>query len=113
MPLPLAAQAFGRADATAVGALARASQDAAGELLGNQIPETQALARLARECGAFAASSFGAGFGGSVWALAPAEDAETFGARWVAAYRKAHPHAGSAEWFVAPPGPSVVDLSAT
>ena len=29
------------------------------------------LARLAREAGAVAASAFGAGFGGSVWALVP------------------------------------------
>ena len=38
-------------------------------LLGNQVPETIALARAALAHGAFAACSFGAGFGGSVWAL--------------------------------------------
>ena len=39
------------------------------ELLENQVPQTIGLARSARQCGAAAASAFGAGFGGSVWAL--------------------------------------------
>ena len=67
--VPLAADAFQRRDRAALGALSDASQHDADALLGNQIPETCALAALARESGAFAASSFGAGFGGSVWAL--------------------------------------------
>ncbi len=51
--------------------MAERSQEAAERWLGNQIPETIALARLARHVGATAASAFGAGFGGSVWALVP------------------------------------------
>jgi len=39
--------------------------------LGNQIPQTIFLAKTARQLGAVAASAFGAGFGGSVWALVP------------------------------------------
>ena len=45
------------------------SQAATEQLLGNQVPETVWLAREARGLGAIAASAFGAGFGGSVWAL--------------------------------------------
>ena len=41
-----------------------------------------ALARAAREHGALAASSFGAGFGGSVWALVERAAAEDFATRW-------------------------------
>jgi len=49
-----------------IGVLIDRSQDGAERLLGNQVPETIALARLARDLGAVAASAFGAGFGGSV-----------------------------------------------
>ena len=48
------------------------SQESAERLLGNQVPETAVLVASARAFGAFASSAFGAGFGGSVWALAPA-----------------------------------------
>ena len=67
-------------------------------LLGNQVPETIALARAALEHGAFAACSFGAGFGGSVWALVDG-DADAFARRW---------DAGA---FVARPGPPLTELS--
>ena len=65
-------------------------------LLGNQVPETIALARAARAHGAFAACSFGAGFGGSVWAL-------------VAATPRRSPRAGTPRAFVARPGPPLTD----
>lgn len=93
-----AIQAFANAEAQAVGELAGASQAEAESLLGNQVPETIALARSARSCGAFAACSFGAGFGGSVWALVEADDADRFAARW-------HPSA-----FIAHPGPPLTHL---
>jgi galactokinase len=105
-----ALRAFRDADAAAVAELARASQRDADELLGNQIDETRALARLALETGAVAASSFGAGFGGGVWALVAAADAEAVGARWLEAYRAAFPGATSSGWFVVWPGPGVVEL---
>ena len=97
--VPDAVDAFGTADADRLSALAGASQAEAESLLGNQVPETVALARSARELGAFAACSFGAGFGGSVWALVD-RDAEEFARRW---------HAGA---FVARPGPPLTELSA-
>ncbi len=109
--VPLAAAAFRAADVAAIDELSRASQDDADRLLGNQTPETRLLAALAREQGAFASSSFGAGFGGSVWALAPASDADAFAARWLTAYRAAYPAMVRAEVFVTRPGPGAVDLS--
>jgi galactokinase len=97
--VPEAVDAFGAADAARLSALAAASQAEAESLLGNQVPETIALARSARELGALAACSFGAGFGGSVWALVD-RDAEGFARRW---------HDGA---FVARPGPPLTELTA-
>jgi galactokinase len=96
-----AVQAIGCADKRAMGEIADASQHRAEFLLGNQIAETTALARLARSSGAFAASSFGAGFGGSVWALVDADDATPFADRWLAVYRRASAAGSRAQVFVA------------
>lgn len=85
-------------DAAALGALAADSQRDAEILLGNQIPETVALVDAARSLGAYAASSFGAGFGGSLWAMVDADSAETFASRW-------HPQA-----FVMRPGSPLSEL---
>ena len=108
---PLAAQAFATTDRAALGALSRASQLEAESLLGNQIPETIALANLARETGAFAASSFGAGFGGSVWALTATHDAEAFAEEWIRAYQRRLPAVGAVPWFVARPGPPATEIT--
>jgi galactokinase len=102
---PLALIAFRDADRRALGQLSADSQRDADVLLGNQIPETMLLARLARELGAFGASSFGAGFGGSVWAAVDAGDARRFGEEWVRAYAKHFPHLGEQPWFTCRPGP--------
>lgn len=112
--VPQAVGAFAAADAGALGALAAASHDDADALLGNQIPETNALVTLARREGAFAASAFGAGFGGSVWALIDTDAPHaiaTFGARWLAAYATLFPlRATQAVWFAARPGAPLTDL---
>ena len=105
-----AAVAFRDADEAALGQLAADSQREAHELLGNQIPETIMLAELARHAGAFASSSFGAGFGGSVWAAVRAVDAQRFGQEWVRAYQERMPHVGSVDWFVARPGPAAMEI---
>jgi galactokinase len=93
--------AFAAADAARLGALAADSQRDAEILLRNQVPATSALAADARKHGALAACSFGAGFGGAVWALVPAADADAFATRW-------HTGAGA---FVMRPGLAVTDLS--
>ena len=97
--IPAALGAFREAGAARLGTLAEESQADAETLLGNQIPETSALSRSARSLGAFAACSFGAGFGGSIWALVEHDQADAFARRW-------HPDA-----FIAPPGPPVVELN--
>jgi galactokinase len=108
--IPLALDAISRADRIWLGRLAAESQHDAEALLGNQIPQTEFLARAARAEGAFAASSFGAGFGGSVWALADAEDAVAFAGRWRATYLAATPGVTDVPWFVARPAPAVTEL---
>jgi galactokinase len=91
--------AFRQSDRDQVGKLAVDSQTEAEVLLGNQVPETIALAASARKLGAFAARSFGAGFGGSVWALVDAHRAEEFARQW------------SPQAFIAMPGPPLMELS--
>lgn len=105
-----AAEAFLRADAGGLSRLAEETQADAETLLQNQVPETATLARLARDEGAFAASSFGAGFGGSVWALVEKEQAAAFAGRWLAAFRAAFPSRRSACTFVAHTAPPLTQV---
>ena len=107
--VPAAGSALARGALDELGPLADRSQRAAVEWLGNQVPETIALAGLARSHGAIAASAFGAGFGGSVWALVPSGAAPAFSARWEASYRAAFPaQAARATFFTSPAGPGAI-----
>ncbi len=107
-----AAAACARGDAAAIGALAQASQRHAEAWLGNQVPETATLAALARDCGAHGATSFGAGFGGSVWALVDHADVAAFARDWIGAYTARHPGMPNVAWFAARPGPGLVEVPA-
>ena len=89
--VPAAARALTEGSLGALGALVDWSQWATERLLGNQVPETIFLARSARESGATAASAFGAGFGGSVWALVRREDLLDFLKSWEHQYQRAFP----------------------
>lgn len=109
--IPAAADAFASGDLVAVGALVARSQHGAESLLGNQTAETIDLVRMARELGAAAASAFGAGFGGSVWALVASSRAPQFAADWRVAYAHAHPAAATrAEMIITAPGPGAMQL---
>ncbi|MCU0635017.1 MAG: hypothetical protein MUE41_09100 [Gemmatimonadaceae bacterium] len=84
--VPTVARAIEAADP---GRLARGvAHSVAGAVwaLENQVPETLALTQLAVSAGAWCASPFGAGFGGSVWAIAPRAEAESIAADWRSAY---------------------------
>ncbi len=89
--IPGVVEALGRGDAARIGTLVDRSHHLASTVLGNQIAETDFLARRARELGAIAASAFGAGFGGSVWALVARPRAEEFAAAWREGYTTAFP----------------------
>jgi galactokinase len=109
--VPAVGDAIASGDVGPVGPLVDRSQRGAEEWLGNQLPETVMLARSAREEGALAASAFGAGFGGSVWAIAPSEGTDAFSRRWEARYRVRFPeHAPRMRFFVTRPGPAAVRL---
>jgi galactokinase len=109
--IPSAATQLERGDLAAFGATAARSQDLAERLLGNQVPETITLTRLARIHGAIAASAFGAGFGGSVWALVDRSSALQFVERWQEAYASVHPAAAArSTFFLTRPGPAAVRI---
>jgi galactokinase len=104
--IPAAADALERESLTEFGVVVDHSQHLAEAHLGNQVKETVTLQRSARELGAVAASAFGAGFGGSVWALVPEAGAEAFLARWSESYRKKYKKPGKdAVFFLSRAGP--------
>jgi galactokinase len=109
--IPAAADALAQGDLSRLGTLVDQSQQTAEQLLGNQVPETSFLTRQARELGAIAASAFGAGFGGSVWALVPEKGAVAFRGRWADTYAARFPVAAArSEVFVTCAGPGAVEL---
>jgi len=109
--VPEAGDALERGDLEALGELVDRSQRGAELLLGNQVSETVHLARSARALGATAASAFGAGFGGSVWALVGRPVAEQFAESWKAEYAARFPErASGAVFFVTAAGPAAMRL---
>jgi len=105
--IPDATRALEDRDSGRLGLLVDRSQLGAEEGLGNQVPETVHLARRARALGAHAASAFGAGFGGSVWAMVDTTEASRFGKEWIGEYRRAFPGAARrAECFRTEPAPA-------
>lgn len=95
----------------AIGPLVARSQQLADTVLGNQVPETRALVESATRLGAAAASAFGAGFGGSVWALVPVVRAEKFLVAWQSAHDLLHPSTRRASaFFITRPGPPARQL---
>jgi galactokinase len=106
--IPAAGDALAAGDLPGFGQLVDRSQHAAERWLGNQIPETIYLAAAARRCGAVAASAFGAGFGGSVWALVETDRVDRLLADWQQAYQTQFPSRGArAEFFATAPGPAL------
>ncbi|MBN2376625.1 MAG: hypothetical protein JXD22_09495 [Sedimentisphaerales bacterium] len=88
------------------------SQELTDTQLGNQVPETIFLAQTARKIGAVAASAFGAGFGGSVWALVTTDQAKNFLQNWAKQYQKAYPTEFSQQtFFLTHPGPATFELT--
>ena len=109
--VPQAANALNGGDLERFGALVDRSQALAETALGNQVPETIALAHSARTIGAAAASAFGAGYGGSVWALVPDGDADEFTRQWKAHYLHEFPqHAAAAAFFITAAGHAATEV---
>jgi galactokinase len=105
--IPKAGRALIEGNLRSFGRLVDRSQTSAERLLNNQVPETVYLAATARENGAVAASAFGAGFGGSVWALVEAAAGDSFLTAWADAYRQEFPqNAESSLFFLTGAGPA-------
>jgi galactokinase len=99
-----ASEAMAVGDVDRFGEVLDRSQRSVENLLDNQIEETIFLARSARELGARAASAFGAGFGGSVWALVERKLMGTFLEDWQARYLEVFPqNHGGARFTSTPP----------
>jgi galactokinase len=104
--IPQAVFALNKDDLEAFGKLVDRSHALTCTLLRNTVEETEWLPNAARELGAIAASAFGAGFGGSCWALTQANEADAFCSRWEAIYLEKFPtRQQTASFFVMSPGP--------
>jgi len=107
--IPEATRAIRVEDWEAFGRAVDRSQALAEQKLGNQIPQTIELARSARGFGAIAASAFGAGFGGSVWAMARAESVADLRRRWQEHYRQRFPvEAETSTFLISAAGPAAL-----
>lgn len=107
--IPAAGDALAAGRLDEFGRLVDRSQEVAETLLGNQVPQTVWLARCARDLGAAAASAFGAGFGGSVWALVREDAAGALLGEWARRYGAAFPaEAAEARFFCSRPGPAAL-----
>jgi galactokinase len=105
--IPAARKALAAGNVALFGTHVQRSQRIAEMLLGNQVSETIFLATKARILGAPAASAFGAGFGGSVWAMIETRKAPAFTEKWSQDYAKNFPQAAKhAEFIITPPGPA-------
>ena len=107
-----AGDALAAGDLEVFGRLVDRSQELTTDLLQNQVHQTVALAKMAREAGAQAASAFGAGFGGSVWALIESEKVDRFLIDWAAAYGLAYSsEAQRAGFYSSQAGPAAFALA--
>lgn len=109
--VPNVATAFRNADYASLKKFVELSQKLTDTHLRNIIPATRYLQKCAMEHGALAASAFGAGFGGSVWALVKDENVERFIDTWEQDYCGKFPeNAQQAVFFPMKPGPAAFRL---
>jgi len=109
--VPKAAHALAKGDINLFAEQTARSQQLAEQLLDNQVPQTIFLANSAIRLGALAASAFGAGFGGSVWALIKNKNAGAFLENWATLYQQKFPKAvANAAFFLTLPGPPACQL---
>jgi galactokinase len=100
--IPQVSELLKNGDVENIGELIDLSHRNADELLGNQTIETNFLQQNAREIGAIASSAFGAGFGGSVYALVKKLDAENFLHDWKTNYTAKFPQLKSVFFITRP-----------
>lgn len=89
--IPDAVRALILRDDATLGEVIDRSHGLSREYLWNIVPEIDHLQQTARELGAIAASGFGAGFGGSAYALVRKSAEAEFAREWSASYRRRFP----------------------
>ena len=110
--IPAASEALIKKDMAEFATQTDRSQELAQNKLGNQVEQTIFLARCARQLGAVGASAFGAGFGGSLWALTTIDTAKEFLHNWAEQYHKKFPQfATQSSFFLTRPGPAAFELA--
>lgn len=110
--VPGVARAFADKDWAALGDLVAESQRLTDTKLRNVVDETRFLHSSAMGLGALAASAFGAGFGGSVWALVKKDRAHSFREQWAQQYRQHFPGpvGEHSSFFECTPGPGAFEV---
>ncbi len=98
--IPEAVRALDRRDEASFGGAINASHESCKRCLGNISPEMDALVRCAREQGAVGASGFGAGFGGSAYAVVRREGVQSFTEKWRKSYLARCAPPREAQFFV-------------
>lgn len=92
----------------AFGAAVNESHRASRRLLRNIAPEVDFLQKSALRLGAAGASGFGAGFGGSIFAIVHAEKSQELCKAWQKEYARRYPtRAADAAFSVTSPGPGI------
>jgi galactokinase len=109
--IPQAAELLTAGRIDEIGGLLDLSQTNAETLLQNQTPETIFLQRSARGLGSFGASAFGAGFGGSVYALVDTNNADEFMNKWQSGYRAKFPLYDKSEFFITKPFEKLITIN--
>jgi galactokinase len=106
--IPGAVEALRANDLKAFGTLVTASHRASKRYLWNIVPGIDELQKSACRLGAAGASGFGAGFGGSIFAVTTRERAERLTGEWRSRYAARFPRrAAESEFFIAEPSPGI------
>jgi galactokinase len=106
--VPRAIEALKTRDLARFGQLLSDSHRASKKDLWNIVPEIDWLMECACGLGAAGASGFGAGFGGSIFAVTTADQAEALLGQWRRRYTAGFPdRAREADFFIAEPSPGI------
>jgi len=109
--MPKATGALGSRNYEELARVTNLSHEASKTHLWNIAPEIEFLQKVALKLGALAASGFGAGFGGSAYALLQIEDTPEFAERMEDSYRRRFPrYAKMAKFFRAYPSTGACEL---
>ena len=109
--IPKATGAFGSRNYEELARVTNLSHEASKTYLWNIAPEIEFLRKEALRLGALAASGFGAGFGGSAYALVRVEDAPEFAGRMENSYGRRFPrYVKMAKFFRAYPSTGACEL---